>query len=77
MTVDYLMNINDSLSDDTPPFDLWNKVLIKIMFDCLLLTSGACNIKIKHISYEHKIWFIPHNKTDQAGQGSYPPLSQI
>ena len=75
MTVEYLTELNDSLNDDSP-LELRNKIMINIMFDCLLRASEACNIQVNHISYKHKTLFIPRSKTDQAGQGSYRPLSQ-
>jgi site-specific recombinase XerD len=76
LTIRDLNTINVHLSNEDP-LDLRNKLILNIMFDGLLRASELCDIKCIHIDQKKATLFIPKSKTDQAGKGSYVPLSSV
>lgn len=74
LTDTLLLQINNQL-DETCIIQLRDKVLLNIMFDCLLRSSELSALMLVDINFRQESLFISKSKTDQDGKGQLRALS--
>ena len=74
LQLEFITQLN-KITDETKPLEVRDRLIVNIMYDCLLRASELCNILLNDIDVRKQTLHLKWSKTDQEGAGSYRFIS--